>query len=135
MQVLNKSHQKNVIGYLKGVLSVVLSGGYDKQTLVITVKPGFINTKMTSHLDLPKILTATPEDISRDIINSIREKKNVVYSKWFWKWIMMIIKIIPETIFKKLKLLAMAKDSILICFDPPDFSSAPVPSAKNIAEG
>jgi NADH dehydrogenase (ubiquinone) Fe-S protein 3 len=39
MQVLNKSHQKNVIGYLKGVLSVVLSGGYDKQTLVITVKP------------------------------------------------------------------------------------------------
>jgi NADH dehydrogenase (ubiquinone) Fe-S protein 3 len=39
MQVLNKSHQKNVIGYLKGVLSVVLSGGYDRQTLVITVKP------------------------------------------------------------------------------------------------
>ena len=59
---------------------------------------------MTSHLDLPKILTAIPENISIDIINSISKKKNIVYTKWFWKWIMMIIKIIPETIFKKLKL-------------------------------
>jgi len=71
---------------------------------VITVKPGFIKTKMTNHLDLPKILTATPDDISNDIINSIKKGKTIIYSKWFWKWIMLIIKLIPETIFKKLKL-------------------------------
>lgn len=69
---------------------------------VITVKPGFIKTKMTSHLDLPKILCATPDDISKDIINSINRGKDIIYTKWFWKWIMMIIKIIPESIFKKL---------------------------------
>lgn len=71
---------------------------------VITVKPGFIKTKMTGHLDLPKILTATPDDISNDIINSIKKEKTIIYSKWFWRWIMFIIIIIPETIFKKLKL-------------------------------
>ena len=71
---------------------------------VITVKPGFIKTKMTGHLDLPKILTATPNDISNDIIDSIKKEKNTIYSKWFWKWIMLIINIIPETIFKKLSI-------------------------------
>ena len=71
---------------------------------VITVKPGFIKTKMTSHLELPKILTASPYDISNDIINSIKKGKNIIYSKWFWNWIMLIIKVIPESIFKKLNL-------------------------------
>ena len=71
---------------------------------VITVKPGFIKTKMTNHLDLPKILTETPDDISNDIINSIKKGKTIIYSKWFWKWIMLTIKIIPETIFKKLSI-------------------------------
>ena len=71
---------------------------------VITVKPGFIKTKMTGHLSLPRILTATPDDISNDIINSINKGKTIIYSKWFWKWIMLIIKQIPEFFFKKLKL-------------------------------
>ena len=59
---------------------------------------------MTSHLSLPKILTSTPDDISNDIIDSIRKNKNVIYVKWFWRWIMLIIKMIPESIFKKFKL-------------------------------
>ena len=71
---------------------------------VITVKPGFIKTKMTNHLDLPKLLTASPDYISNVIINSIRKNKNVIYIKWFWRWIMLIIKIIPESIFQKMKL-------------------------------
>ena len=94
------SSKSGFTSYLSGLRNRLNKSG----VLVITVKPGFINTKMTSHLDLPKILTAKPEDISRDLINSIRKMKNVVYTKWFWKWIMLIIKIIPESIFKKLNL-------------------------------
>jgi len=71
---------------------------------VVTIKPGFIKTKMTNHLDLPKLLTTSPNKISFDTIKSIKKKKNVIYTKWFWKWIMLIIKMIPESIFKKLKL-------------------------------
>jgi decaprenylphospho-beta-D-erythro-pentofuranosid-2-ulose 2-reductase len=71
---------------------------------VITVKPGFIKTKMTSHLNLPKLLTASPDDISKDIINSIKKNKSIIYTKWFWKWIMTIINLIPERVFKSMNL-------------------------------
>ena len=86
--------------YLSGLRNRLFKSGVQ----VITVKPGFIKSKMTNHLDLPKILTATPDEISRDIIRSINKGKNIIYTKWFWKWIMLIIKYIPEFIFKKLKL-------------------------------
>lgn len=71
---------------------------------VITIKPGFIKTKMTSHLDLPKLLTASTDEISKDILNSIKKGKSIIYTKWFWKWIMLITKLIPERIFKKLRM-------------------------------
>jgi decaprenylphospho-beta-D-erythro-pentofuranosid-2-ulose 2-reductase len=32
------------------------------------------------------------------------KKKNIIYVRWFWRWIMLIIKLIPEPVFKKLKL-------------------------------
>ena len=66
--------------YLSGLRNRLFNSGVK----VITVKPGFIKSKMTNHLDLPKILTATPNKISFDIIKSIKKKKNVVYTKWFW---------------------------------------------------
>ena len=94
------SSKSGYISYLSG-----LRNRLNKSNVkVITVKPGFIKTKMTNHLDLPKILTAFPDDISNDIINSIKKGESIIYSKWFWKWIMLIINIIPETIFKKLSI-------------------------------
>jgi decaprenylphospho-beta-D-erythro-pentofuranosid-2-ulose 2-reductase len=71
---------------------------------VMTVKPGFMDTKMTEGLPLPKPLTASPEQASKAIFNAYRKKKNVVYIKGIWKLIMFIIRTIPEFIFKKLKL-------------------------------
>ena len=94
------SSKSGFTSYLSGLRNRLNKSGVK----VITVKPGFIKTKMTGHLDLPKILTASPDEISSDIINSVKKRKNTIYSKWFWKWIMMIIKMIPEAIFKKLKL-------------------------------
>jgi short-subunit dehydrogenase len=56
---------------------------------------------MTENLKLPKLLTAKPSDVANDVFNAVKHKKDIVYSKWFWKWIMLIIKSIPESIFKK----------------------------------
>jgi len=69
---------------------------------VITVKPGFVRTKMTERLPLPKALVAEPEETARDIYKAYVKGKDVVYTKWFWKWIMLIIKAMPEKIFKKI---------------------------------
>ena len=91
------SSKSGFTSYLSGLRNRLFNSGVK----VIDVKPGFIKSKMTDHLDLPKILTSTPEEISDSIIKSIKRKKNTVYIKWFWKWIMLVIIILPEFIFKR----------------------------------
>ena len=71
---------------------------------VLSVQPGFVYTRMTESLTLPPLLTAKPEQVAAVIYTAIQKKKNTVYVKWFWRWIMFIIKCIPEFIFKKMKL-------------------------------
>ena len=71
---------------------------------VITVIPGYMATQMTAHLDLPKLLTAMPEYAANAIFKAYKKKRNRVYIKWIWKYIMLIIRNIPEFIFKKLSL-------------------------------
>lgn len=71
---------------------------------VVSVQPGFVYTRMTDNMKLPPLLTATPDAVANAVFNAVAKKKNVVYVKWFWRWIMLIIKSIPEFMFKKLKL-------------------------------
>jgi len=72
--------------------------------LVLTVKPGFIATKMTEGLKLPPLLTAQPDEVANDIYNAVIKGKDTLYTKWFWRYIMLIIRHIPEAIFKRLSL-------------------------------
>lgn len=71
---------------------------------VITVNPGFVATRMTENMQLPQSLTAKPEEVAKDILKAVHKKYNVIYSKWFWRYIMLIIRIIPECVFKRLGL-------------------------------
>lgn len=70
---------------------------------VVTVKPGFIDSPMTAHIAKKGALWATPETIATSIINAIDKKRDVVYLPGFWRLIMLIIKHVPEGIFKRLK--------------------------------
>jgi len=105
----NRGRQSNYIyGSAKAAFTAYLSGLRNRlfhhKTHVMTVLPGFVYTKMTEHLQLPKLLTATPEEVANEVYNGFKKRKNVVYVKWFWRWIMCIIRNIPESIFKKQKL-------------------------------
>jgi len=71
---------------------------------VLTVKPGFVATKMTEDMDLPEKLTAQPEEVAEDIYKAQQKSKDVLYTKWIWKWVMVIIKMIPEFQFKKMSI-------------------------------
>jgi len=86
--------------FLSGLRSRLAAKGVH----VMTVKPGFVATSMTEGLKLPEKLTATPEQVAGDIVAAVGKKGNIVYTRWFWRWIMLIIRHIPEGIFKKLKL-------------------------------
>lgn len=97
-----------IYGSAKAALTTYLSGLRNKlyaaNVHVLTVKPGFVATKMTEGMDLPDKLTAKPEDVAKDIYKAQQNGKNVLYTKWIWKWIMLIIKTIPEFQFKKMNL-------------------------------
>jgi decaprenylphospho-beta-D-erythro-pentofuranosid-2-ulose 2-reductase len=70
---------------------------------VVTIKPGFVDTPMTK--DFPKgPLWAKPESVARGIVRAIDRRRNVVYLPWFWCLIMLIIRHIPESVFKRIKL-------------------------------
>jgi decaprenylphospho-beta-D-erythro-pentofuranosid-2-ulose 2-reductase len=71
---------------------------------VVTVKPGFVKTKMIENLKTPGPITATPVAVANKIYKAVLKKQDVVYVLPVWRWIMLIIKNIPEGIFKKLKL-------------------------------
>lgn len=77
---------------------------FHSQVHVLTVKPGFVATEMTSHMDLPAPLTATPEQVAKQTVGAVKSQKNVIYTLKRWWLIMFIIKSIPEFIFKRLKL-------------------------------
>ena len=77
---------------------------FDDGVNVITILPGFIDTKMTEGMDLPGALTASPDEVAEDIYIAFKKNKSIVYTKWFWKWVMAIIKSIPEPLFKRMSL-------------------------------
>jgi decaprenylphospho-beta-D-erythro-pentofuranosid-2-ulose 2-reductase len=70
---------------------------------VLTVKPGFVDTPMTTSFR-KGFLWATPDQVAQDIERAIERRHNVCYTPWFWRLIMALIRHIPESIFKRLKL-------------------------------
>lgn len=105
----NRGRQSNYIyGSAKSAFTAYLSGLrnrlFHQGVHVLTVLPGFVNTKMTEHMALPKLLTAQPEEVGVAVYEGVQKKRNVIYVKWFWRWIMLIITSLPESLFKKRKL-------------------------------
>ena len=105
----DRGRQSNYIyGSANGALTTYLSGLRNRlsssNVQVITILPGFVRTKMTEGMDLPERLTALPDEEASDVYRAFKKKKDIIYTKWFWKWIMMTITSILEKVFKKLTL-------------------------------
>jgi decaprenylphospho-beta-D-erythro-pentofuranosid-2-ulose 2-reductase len=105
----DRGRQSNFMyGSAKAGFSTYLSGLrnwlYPYGVHVVCVKPGFVYTKMTENLVLPALLTVTPEEVARAVYSASLKRGNIVYVKAVWRWIMLIIKLLPEPVFKKLKL-------------------------------
>jgi len=71
---------------------------------VLTIKPGFVDTPMTKGLPLPQALVVPAEKVAADIVRAIEKKRDVLYTPWFWRFIMLIILHIPNVVFKRMKL-------------------------------
>ncbi|MDG6773950.1 SDR family oxidoreductase [Thiomicrorhabdus sp. ZW0627] len=104
----DRGRQSNyVYGAAKGMLSIFLQGLrnrlFKKGVHVLDIKPGFVDTPMTAEFKKGP-LWAKPETIAKQIVKAVERRKNTLYTPWFWSIIMLIIRNIPEVVFKKLKL-------------------------------
>ena len=70
---------------------------------VTTVKPGFVDTAMTWGLP-GMFLVASPDAVARACLAAGRAGREIVYVPWFWRWILLIIRMIPERVFKRLSI-------------------------------
>ena len=104
-----RGRQSNYLyGSAKAGFTAYLSGLRNRlahhKVHVLTVKPGFVNTRMLAGMSTPKLLTASPSRAASDIYKAIRKRRNELYTLWIWRWIMLVIRCIPERIFKKMRL-------------------------------
>ena len=70
---------------------------------VVTIKLGFVDTPMTAHFK-KGLLWAKPDFISAKIVKAIDQRKDEVYIPSFWWFVMTVIKILPENIFKRINI-------------------------------
>jgi len=94
-------------GAAKGALSDFLSGLRSRlqpaDINVLTIKPGFVDTPMTASFK-KGALWASADKVAADIDRAIEKRRSVLYTPWFWGIIMLIIRCIPEPVFKRLPL-------------------------------
>jgi short-subunit dehydrogenase len=75
-----------------------------KGVRVVTIKPGFVDTPMTAAFDKGGILWSEPAKIAPGIVRAMERNSGDVYLPWFWYWIMLAIRHIPERLFLRLNL-------------------------------
>jgi NAD(P)-dependent dehydrogenase (short-subunit alcohol dehydrogenase family) len=97
----DRGRQSNyTYGAAKAGLTAYLQGLRNRlhrsNVTVLTIKPGFVNPNSP--------LLASPERVARDIDRAIRRRRDVLYTPWFWSPILRIIRMIPECVFKRMKL-------------------------------
>lgn len=94
-----------VYGSAKGAVSLFAQGLRSQlsgsNVRVITIKPGLVDTPMTEGLT-KGLLWSEPDRIARGIVGALGGSRDVVYLPWYWRWVMLVVRLIPERIFKRL---------------------------------
>jgi decaprenylphospho-beta-D-erythro-pentofuranosid-2-ulose 2-reductase len=104
----DRGRQSNyTYGSAKGALAIYLQGLRNRLhrsgVRVVTVKPGFVDTGMTYGLP-GMFLMGSPARAGEAVARAVERGRDVVYIPWFWRWVMLIIRLVPERVFKRLRL-------------------------------
>jgi decaprenylphospho-beta-D-erythro-pentofuranosid-2-ulose 2-reductase len=71
---------------------------------VITVKPGYVETRMTEGMKLPPLLTARSDEVARAVVAADTKGRDLVYVRPVWRFGMLAIRLLPERLFKQLSI-------------------------------
>jgi short-subunit dehydrogenase len=104
----DRGRQSNYLyGCAKGCLNVFLQGLRHRLARfginVLCIKPGFVDTPMTAEFEKGP-LWASPEQVARDITRAIARGSGTLYTPWFWRWIMLAIRLLPPPLFHRTRL-------------------------------
>jgi len=104
----DRGRQSNfVYGSVKAMVSTYLQGLRGRllphNVHVVDIRPGFVDSPMTAHLQKGP-LWSSPELIGKVIVSSISKRRHTVYAPFYWRFIMLIVRSIPEMLFKRIKL-------------------------------
>ena len=105
----DRGRQSNfVYGAAKGGLQRFLEGLrhrlHGQGITVLDIRPGFVATPMTAGMAQTGPLWATPEQVAADIVQAIEQAQPVLYTRWFWRWIMLAVRTVPMPLFHRTKL-------------------------------
>lgn len=96
-----------VYGSAKAAVAAFLSGLrqrlHGSGVNVLTIKPGFVDTPMTRGFT-KNALWAQPETIAAGILRAVDQRRAVVYLPGWWRFVMLLIRLLPETLFRRLRL-------------------------------
>lgn len=87
-----------ITAYASGLRAKLATSGIQ----VLTIKPGIVATAMTAHLPRGP-LSADPVAVAKRIVKAIDRRQDTLYVPGFWRWVMLVIRLLPESIFKQLK--------------------------------
>ena len=93
-------------GSAKSGLTQFLSGlrqrTFNTNLNIITVIPGYIDSEMGKDINKVKFLTSSADEVANLVYNAYKSKSDIVYTK-YWRFIMYVIKLLPEFLFKRFK--------------------------------
>lgn len=101
----DRGRRRNYLyGASKAALSTALEGLRVRLAsagvAVVDVRPGPVDTRQTFAMALPAV--ATPERVARDILRGVRRRRAVVYTPWPWRWVMIVVRLLPASLVARL---------------------------------
>jgi short-subunit dehydrogenase len=104
----DRGYRSNYLyGASKAALNTFLSGlrarFVNTGIRVVTIKPGLVDTPMTAYIKKKGPLFASPEQVGKDIYRAMLRGKAVIYTPGYWRFIMFIIRALPEPVFKRMR--------------------------------
>lgn len=105
----DRGRQSNfVYGAAKGGLQRFLEGLrhrlHASGVAVLDVRPGFVRTPMTAHLERSGPLWAEPAAVAADVARAVEARRAVLYTPWFWRWILLAVRSVPRPLFHRTRL-------------------------------
>lgn len=93
------SAKRALTTFLEGLRHRLAASG----VTVLDIRPGFVDTPMTDAFRKGP-LWAKPDRVATDIVRAIERGRAVVYTPWYWRYIMLAVRNLPRAVFNRLNL-------------------------------